>query len=179
MCYFLVVQVIDSPLLQPTTSLWSYFWIELFHVTRMARYDGYGSKYWLRYMYSRFSAHYILFPSWWDLPYILPYIGFPLLMSWYLYDPYLMIKMPNSTQTARFDYCVERFPLYGILGVLPALAYLSQIPILLHLCGLLLLWTVTPEGCVPKGCSAHQVDPVGWIEGQIHRSESLDFVRRN
>lgn len=133
-----------------------FLWMEVFHLLR-ARPGWFDVRFTTKYLYSRILAHYFLFPSWWELPGYIPYLGLPLVISWYIYDPYLILHA-KGTQNSRFDYCMERFPLFMFVGILPTLTLLYAHELLFHLSVLWIFWCYSPNLDIPRGCGVYSLD---------------------
>ena len=72
-----------------------------------------------RYLFSRLLTFYFVFDELFELPYYIGNIIFPLFLSWYFFEPYLICK--KMSYSDRIGYCLERYPYFYLLGLIPTL----------------------------------------------------------
>lgn len=72
-----------------------------------------------RYIFSRLVTLYFVFDELIDLPYYLGYIIFPLFLSWYFFEPFLIRR--GFSYSDRFSYCIDRYPYFYLIGVIPTI----------------------------------------------------------
>ena len=75
----------------------------------------------LRFAFARAITWWFIYTIWnqWDIEYILPFIiGVPILISWYIFEPFLLPYRRFSTSD-RFDYFLSRFPYFMGFGTIP------------------------------------------------------------
>jgi len=85
---------------------------------------------WLvRFLFTRavvWWLFYTIYSEWYEdfsLMTVLSFLGFPLLLSWYLFDPYLLITKRFS-MSDRFDYFLSRLPFFTGFGLIPLMLFL-------------------------------------------------------
>jgi hypothetical protein len=139
----------------------------------------------VRFIFSRIVAwwlFYTIYSQWYTeeltLFTSLSFFGFPFLLSWYIFDPFLL-SYRRYTLGDRFDYFLSRFSFFTGYGLVPLILLLVWMFTEYYYCIYVVLCVMcshqTKITCpdyaryLPYTKNQFVVDPLDWIESMIDR----------